>query len=154
MGKHLKLLSSEFLPLYSKKVQIDWLNTYISLNLKKNFTQKDFLFYIQSSATFSSNIEGNSIDFDSYLKNKAFKIKSKPKEMAEIDDLVDAYNFAIQNKLNQKNLFNAHKILSSTILSLKSHKGKLRSNQVGIYSNGKLVYMGADYKDLKTEFSN
>jgi Fic family protein len=153
MSKHLKLLSSEYLPVYSEKVKTEWYEVFNKFRTKETFSRTDFLYYFQASATYSSNIEGNSIDFDTYLKNKKFNIKSKPKEMAEIDDLVAAYNFAMKNKLTQANLLEAHKILSKSILSFASHRGKLRNQQIGIYSEGKLVYMGIDFNDLKTEFS-
>jgi len=116
------------------------------------FSQEDFLFYVQEAAVFSSNIEGNSIDFDTYLKNKKFKIKSKPKEMAEIDDLVNAYNFAANHPLSENNFMEAHRLLSQTILSLKSQRGKLRGQQVGIFSGGKVEYMAVEPEYVKTEF--
>lgn len=153
MSKHLKLLTSDYLQAYADKVNIDWFDVFNKLRQKNDFSRNDFLFYFQSSATYSSNIEGNSIDFDSYLKNKKFKIKSKPKEMAEIDNLVDAYNFAMSHKLNQTNLFEAHKILSKSIQSFKIHRGKLRNQQIGIFGDGQMVYMGIDFKELKDEFS-
>ena len=115
MGKHLKILTAEYLNEYSIKLNIDWLNEYNYLRKKNFYSKDDFEYYIQSSATYSSNIEGNSIDIDTYLKNKKFKIKSKPKEMTEIDDLIFAYNFAMKNKLSQTTFLEAHKILSNTI---------------------------------------
>ncbi len=152
MGKHLKLLTGEYLDDYSHKLKIDWFDVFNQFRTKSTYSKVDFEYYIQSSATYSSNIEGNSIDIDTYLKNKKFKVKSKPKEMTEIDDLISAYNFAMRNKLNQKTFFESHKILSNTILSLKSQKGKLRNQQVGIFSGGKLEYMAVEPEFVKQEF--
>jgi Fic family protein len=153
MSKHLKLLTAAYLDAYIAKVKISWLEVANHLRSKNVITCNDFLFYHRSSATYSSNIEGNSIDFDTYLKNKKFNIKSLPKEMAEIDDLVFAYNFAMKNKLTKTNLLHAHKILSRTILSVPALRGHLRKQQVGIFSSGDLVYMSIDYKDLPQEFT-
>ena len=151
--KELKIISSDFLPEYSKQVAIDLEKIIRSLNKKISFSKNDFQFVMQSSATYSSNIEGNSLDVDTYLKNKKFKIKSKPKEMAEIDELVEAYNFAVTHSLNKKNFLEAHKILSRTILSLKSQRGVLRNQQVGIFSQGKIEYMAVEPEFVEAEFS-
>lgn len=148
-----KILTSDYYDEYANQLKNDWLSAYNALDVKQNFNEKDFEHYVQSSATFSSNIEGNSIDFDTYLKNKTFKIKSKPKEMTEIDDLILAYNFAITNTLNKKNFLDSHKILSNTVLSLKSQKGKLRDQQVGIFSGGKVEYMAVEPEFVKEEFN-
>ena len=59
---------------YSNKLNIDWFDVFNQFRTKKFYSKDDFEYYIQSSATYSSNIEGNSIDIDTYLKNKKFKI--------------------------------------------------------------------------------
>ena len=153
MSNHLKILSAAYLNDYSEKVSVDWRGVFNQLKAKKIYTADDFEYYIQSSATYSSNIEGNSIDIDTYLKNKKFNVKSKPKEMGEIDDLIMAYNYAIKTRLNQKSFLEAHKILSKTILSLKSQRGKLRNQQVGIFSNGKVEYMAVEPEFVKEEIT-
>jgi len=151
MSKHLKILTAQYLDDYSSKLSIDWLAVFNALRSKKKYTAEDFEYYIQASATYSSNIEGNSIDIDTYLKNKKFNVRSKPKEMSEIDDLIDAYNFAIKTELTQTSFLEAHKILSKTILSLKTQRGKLRKQQVGIFSNGKVEYMAVEPEFVKDE---
>ncbi len=153
MGKQLKILTTEYLNEYSTKLDIDWFDVFNQFRTKSSYSKDDFEYYIQSSATYSSNIEGNSIDIDTYLKNKKFNVKSKPKEMTEIDDLIFAYDFAMENKLNQTTFLKAHKILSNTVLSLKSQKGKLRNQQVGIFSDGKVEYMAVEPEFVKVEFA-
>jgi Fic family protein len=152
MNKPLKILTYDYLNEYSNKLAVDWLAEFGQLQTKKTYSNDDFGYYLQSSATYSSNIEGNSIDIDTYLKNKRFNVKSKPKEMTEIDDLILAYDFAMHNKLDEKTFLEAHKILSNTILSLKSQKGKLRNQQVGIFSSGKVEYMAVEPAFVKEEF--
>src|SRR6185437_12348608 len=148
----LQLLTNDYLEEYLHRAKINWDEAIAALKARSSFEKADFEYYIQSSAVYSSNIEGNSIDFDSYLKNKRFKIKSKPKETSEIDDLVSAYNYAISNPLNEKNFMQAHSLLSRHILSLKSQRGKLRTQAVGIYSQGKLEYMAIEAENLEAEF--
>ncbi|NDC32028.1 MAG: Fic family protein [Bacteroidetes bacterium] len=147
----MQILTSQYLVEYVSKMNILEPEALNNLSTKANYTQADFDYYIQASAAYSSNIEGNSIDVDTYLKNKKFNVKSKPKEMAEIDDLIAAYNFAIKTALTQKSFLDAHKILSKSILSLSSQRGKLRNQQVGIFSNGKLEYMAVEPEFVKQE---
>jgi Fic family protein len=148
----LQILSDHLLKQYIEQITESDLTAALKLlQSKPIFSNTDFEFYIQSSATYSSNIEGNSIDIDTYLKNKKFKIKSKPKEMTEIDDLVAAYNFANSNTITMKNFLETHKILSTHILSLKKQRGKFRDQQVGIFSNGKIEYMAVEADFVKAE---
>jgi Fic family protein len=149
---NLEILPQDYLEIYKEKAGVDWTIAINSLKTKSSFSKEDFEYYLQSSAVYSSNIEGNSIDFDSYLKNKRFKIKSKPKETAEIDDLLEAYNFAVNEPLTKENFFESHRILSQSILSLKSQRGKLRTQPVGIFSKGKIEYMAIEPEFLKEEF--
>ena len=118
MNFNFQLLNRVYFKEYLDEANLNWEDSFVSLKAKVRFEKSDFEYYIQTSAVYSSNIEGNSIDIDSYLKNKRFKIKSKPKETSEIDDLVLAYNYAIGNSLSESAFMEAHKILSHTILSL------------------------------------
>jgi Fic family protein len=152
MIKGLQLISSAYLEEYSNAVEIDWMAAYRSLKLKKEFTADDFSFYLIRSSVESARIEGNTLSLDDYLRNTQFNIQSKPKDMAEINDLLSAYRFAVDNRLTKKNFLHAHKLCSAAILELLAHRGKLRQSQVGIYGDGQLVYMAIDYKELKEEF--
>ena len=144
MLEQLKILNLNYLEAYKSGLNMDLNEAVVLLNTKNSFTPSDFEYYLQSSAVYSSNIEGNSIEIDTFLKNKKFNIKSKPKETAEIDDLIAAYNFATATKLELKSFLATHKLLSKTILSLKSQRGKLRNQQVGIFSSGKVEYMAVE----------
>ncbi len=153
MNLPLQILTNQYLKEYSNQVSIDWQGVFTKQCIKNTYTAEDFEYYIQSSATYSSNIEGNSIDIDTYLKNKKFNVKSKPKEMAEIDDLIEAYNYAIKIPLSLKSFLEAHKLLSKSILSLKSQRGKLRNEQVGIFSSVRVEYMAVEPEFVKEEVS-
>lgn len=47
----------------------------------------------------------------------------------------------------------AHQLLSKTILSLKSQRGKLRNQPVGIYSNGQLEYLAVEPEFVEAEIN-
>jgi Fic family protein len=110
-----------------------------------------FEYLTKSSAVYSSNIEGNSIDLNSYMNYEMNKDKFKlGKEIEEIEDLIEAYRFAQNNKLNEKNLLNCHKIFSDTLL-ISSKRGKYRIEQVGVFGKSGLTYMAVEPEFVEKE---
>jgi Fic family protein len=117
-----------------------------------------FEYLTKSSAVYSSNIEGNSIDLNSYMNYEMNKDKFKAgKEIEEIEDLIEAYGFAQVNKLNEKNLLNCHKIFSGTLL-IRSKRGKYRIEQVGVFGKSGMAYMAVEpefvAKEMKIFFQD
>ncbi len=102
-----------------------------------------FDFLLEESAVFSSKIEGNTLDLNSFLNSKNFGVGAKKKEVKEISDLIKAYEFAQKNTLNEKNLLKVHGIISRTLLS-KNRQGKYRNEPVGIFSEIGLVYLAIE----------
>lgn len=130
--------------------------------LIKNFDFSEntggFDFITMASAVYSSNIEGNSIDLNSYMNYEMNKEKFKVgKEIEEIEDLIKAYKFAQRNELNEKNLLNCHKVFSDTLL-IKSKRGKYRTEQVGVFGKSGLTYMAVEpefvERDMKLLFQD
>ncbi len=104
----------------------------------------DLGYRIQASAVFSSNIEGNSIDLNSYMNSIITKQNFKPqKEFQEIQDLVKAYEFAKENALNEQNLLEAHRISSQTLL-VKDKQGIYRNDRMGVFDSTGLVYLAIE----------
>lgn len=127
----------------------------LSASYKKyDFKEIDLSFLMDSSSVFSSNIEGNSVNLNTFLNykvnKKAFK---KNKEIAEIEDLIEAYEFAKTHKFNEKNLLRVHAILSAKFVS-KSRQGKYRQEPVGVFGQYGLVYLAAPAEILKTTMNN
>jgi Fic family protein len=120
-----------------------------SLN-KKSLTIGDFKFYLANSAVHSSNIEGNTISFDTYLKASEFNIHLKTKEIKEIEDLITAYQFARENDLTLDNILKSHEILTKSIL-IKKERGKIRKVKVGVRSEGRLIYLAVEPEFIKQE---
>jgi len=104
----------------------------------------DLGYRIQASAVFSSNIEGNSIDLNSFmnikLSNQIFKPK---KEVQEIDDLITAYEFAKANELNEENLLKIHEIIAQTLLP-EYRQGVYRNDRMGVFDENGLVYLAIE----------
>lgn len=136
---------------YIKSLRID-LKSIIS-ELDSNSMAIDLGYRIQASAVFSSNIEGNSIDLNSYMNSQLAKRKLKSvKEINEIDDLVTAYQFAKSNMLNQDNFLKAHKLLSQNLL-IQGKQGKYRNEKMGVFDTDGLVYLAVEPEFVKAKMS-
>jgi Fic family protein len=148
MAKHLKLVSLEFLELYSKNSRLNWQEVSGKFRAKSLFSKEDFEYYLVASSLFSSKIEGNSLDFNSFYRNR----QKQSKEIQEIENLVTSYRFASENPLNEKNFLYAHAVLSKTFLE-KQQQGKYRKTPVGVFdgNTGKPVYIAVEPEFLKEE---
>jgi len=114
-------------------------------------TNAAFDYLTKSSAVYSSNIEGNSIDLNSFMNYEMNKDKFKVgKEIEEIEDLIEAYTFAQTNPLNEKNVLNCHKLFSKTLL-IKSKRGKYRVEQVGVFGKTGLAYLAVEPEFVEKE---
>ena len=109
-----------------------------------------FSFYVSVSSVFSSKIEGENIELDSYIKHKRYGVEFLPDYTKKIDDLYGAYTFAKANELNEKNISEAHKLLSKNILT-SNWQGKYRSlNMYVTTKEGKIEYAVSPY-EVKNE---
>ena len=110
-----------------------------------------FSFYISVSAVFSSKIEGEDMELDSYIKHKRFGTKYQPDYTRKIDDLYNAYLFAQKNNLTAITLEQTHAQLTKHILH-KSQQGKFRKgNMFVVTKNGKIEYVAASPDNVITE---
>ena len=145
-----KILTNKLLFDYTKAVTespLDKIN-----KIKKTETPVDyFQFYKSVSSVYSSKIEGEDIDFDSYFKHKFLKVKFKPDYTRRADDLFSAYDFIDNNKLTLENVRKAHSILSKNLLP-KSQQGLIRSNPMFVINNeDKIEYVAASPEIVKSE---
>lgn len=122
---------------------------------KYNFTDNngDLIYLTKASAVYSSNIEGNTIDLNSYMNYELNKSKFKyTKEIEEIENLIQAYEFAQESKLTEMNMLECHRKLSKTLL-IKSKRGKYREEPVGVFGRSGLVYLAVEPEYVKKEMS-
>lgn len=103
-----------------------------------------FDYMTKASAVYSSNIEGNSIDLNSYMNYELNKEKFKSgKELAEIENLIKAYQYAQNHPFTEQNLLHCHKVFSETLL-IKNKRGKYRTEQVGIFGKSGMAYLAVE----------
>jgi Fic family protein len=133
----------EFMSLIGKEIKT------LVKNFDFNFKDLDLGYQTQTSAVYSSNIEGNTIDLNSFMNFKLSNDKFKlGKEIKEIEDLILAYDYAQKEILNQKNFLGVHKILSETLL-IKGLRGKYRNDKVGVFGESGLVYLAIESEFVK-----
>ena len=146
---NLKLINIQYFQDYKKQLNIDIEGAFKLLS-DKSANIIDFKFYLANSAVHSSNIEGNTVNFDTYLKASEYNLHLKSKEIKEIEELIQAYQFARENELSLSNLLKAHEIITTSIL-VKKERGKIRKVQVGVRSNGRLIYLAIEPEFVKPE---
>ncbi len=142
------MLDKTYLSQYLKNLNFD---LKVSLEKLSEGKTDDFLSYLtETSALYSSNIEGNSLDLNSFMNAKLQKEKTKPKEFIEIVDLVRAYDVAKTNELNQINFLKIHRILAKNFL-IKSKIGKYREEKVGVFGSKGLIYLAVEAEKVARE---
>jgi Fic family protein len=100
-----------------------------------------FSFYTSVSAVFSSKIEGEDIELDSFIKHKKWDVKFLPDHTQKIDDLYEAYQFAQKNKLTEATVEQSHILLTQHILQ-QQYRGKIRTGNMFVTtSDGKIEYV-------------
>ncbi|WP_291098200.1 MULTISPECIES: Fic family protein [unclassified Flavobacterium] len=104
---------------------------------------ESFSFYTSVASVFSSKIEGEEIELDSYIKHKKFGIEFLPDYTKKIDDLYNAYTFAKINPLNKNTISEAHKLIGKHLVS-KQMQGKHRVQNMFITNDeGRIEYVAA-----------
>ncbi len=113
----------------------------------------DLGYNTKAAAVYSSNIEGNSVDLNSFMNSMLADKSFKPqKEIKEIENLIKAYEYAQNNELDSKHFLIAHKKLSSTIL-IKDKRGKYRTDRMGVFDSYGLIYMAIEPEYVEEKMS-
>ena len=112
---------------------------------------ENFSFYTSVASVFSSKIEGEDIELDSYIKHKKFGIEFLPDYTKKIDDLYRAYTFAQTNALNKANTAEVHRLLSKHFVA-EHQQGKFRTQQMYVTTpDGKIEYVAASPYEVQGE---
>jgi len=151
----MKVTESKYFDLYSKSIG----NQILDLIKGFDFSESKggFEYLTKASAVYSSNIEGNSINLNSFMNYELNKEKFKTgKEIEEIENLIKAYEYAQGSKLSEGNLLTCHKIFSETLL-IPSKRGRYRTEQVGVFGKSGIAYLAIEpeyvEKEMKLFFS-
>ena len=148
-----KFFAEKLLPDFLKKKRK---NRFLILNFNDNKTkfngrQMNFDFLLTASALYSSNIEGNTLDLNSYFNRDILSAKKK-KEVGEIEDLKEAYLYAKKYQLTEKTFLKAHQILAKRLVS-KNRCGKYRQEPVGVFGLAGLTYLAIEADLVQNEMN-
>ncbi|MBI2280068.1 MAG: Fic family protein [Bacteroidetes bacterium] len=150
MKEKLKIIPTDLLEQYNSQVNKDLSSVFDNL-VDAEISTDSFSFYTSVSSVFSSKIEGEEIELDSYIKHKKFGIEFLPDYTKKIDDLYNAYTFAKTNLLNKENIEKAHKLLSKHIVALHQ-QGKIRTQNMYVSTpDGKIEYVAATPFEVQKE---
>jgi Fic family protein len=150
MLDELKIISVELLSAYCSQVDENLQEKFDRLQ-DAEISTSEFSFYTSVSSVYSSKIEGEDIELDSYIKHKRFGIEFLPDYTKKIDDLYSAYDFAKVNQINADNIGKAHQLLSEHIVA-KNYQGKLRNHNMYVSTpDGRIEYVAVSPIKLAEE---
>lgn len=139
----LQIVPSDLLDLYKKHVAASALSDAFHQLKDAEISSDGFSFYTSVASVYSSKIEGETIELDSYIKHKRFGLEFQPDYPRKIDDLYLAYQFARETALDRNSLAKAHAILTQHILPV-SFQGKFRNKNMYVTTkDGRIEYVAA-----------
>lgn len=152
MNEKLQIIPTDLLDTYLKQVpktlQLD-----LDALEDAEISTDTFSFYVSVSSVYSSKIEGEIIELDSYIKHKKYGIEILTDYTKKIDDLYNAYTFAKTNTLNPENISKTHKLLSKNILG-ENWQGKFRKQNMYVTTNdGKIEYVATAPYEVESEMN-
>ena len=148
----LEIIKTDLLQEYLTNIPDNMQQTFDNLR-DAEISTENFSFYTSVSSVFSSKIEGEDIELDSYIKHKRFGIEFLPDYTRKTDDLYAAYIFAKGKRLNQKNISEAHKILSQHLIP-KHQQGKYRIHNMYVTTpDGRIEYVAVSPYKVESEMN-
>jgi Fic family protein len=148
----LKIIKADLLKAYLAQIPDDLRQAFDALQ-DAEISTDSFSFYTSVSSVFSSKIEGEDIELDSYIKHKRFGIEFLPDYTKKTDDLYAAYSFAKTHNLNDKNMAEAHKLLSRHIVA-EHQQGKYRIQNMYVSTpDGKIEYVAVSPYKVVSEMN-
>ncbi len=148
----MKILSDNLLPSFCASVTI---NSFVDINLDEEIPlQIDYFnFYNAISSVYSSKIEGEAIELDSFFKHKFLNIPFQQNYTEKADDLFSAYQFIFSHSLTYENVLQTHRLLAQHLLP-PDQQGKIRTNMMYVINkDGGIEYVAAAPGSIQMELS-
>lgn len=152
LAKPLQILSNRYLNAYVS-LQPFTLDKHIDKLKRKGKKVTEFPFNVAESAVYSSNIEGNPIDYETYLKYQDMNIRPRNKSFDEIHDLITAYEYAATHKITIKTLLKVHQIASKTLLKKTGYEGVIRDKPIFVYKGREKIYTAVAASEAPDEMA-
>lgn len=147
---YLKILSDNLLPSFCASVEINSLD---DINIAEETPlQIDYYnFYNAISSVYSSKIEGEAIELDSFFKHKFLNVSFQQNYTEKTDDLFSAYQFIFSHNLTYDNVIHTHQLISQHLLP-SDQQGKIRTNLMYVVNkDGGIEYVAATPNIIQTE---
>jgi len=151
MNTELKIIPTTLLDDFKSSINNSLLQSQFDKLHDAEISTDTFSFYTSVASVFSSKIEGEDIELDSYIKHKAMGMEFKPDYTRKIDDLYNAYMFAKQNSLTSQNISEIHALLAQNFV--EKHKlGVFRTNNMYVATDdGRIEYVAASPYEVESE---
>lgn len=147
----LQIVPTDLLEEYKNIVSENVLLTSFNQLEDAELSTAEFSFYTSVASVFSSKIEGEPIELDSYIKHKRFNIEFQPDYTRKIDDLYLAYQFASQNRPDKNTFAEMHTLLAQHIVST-NWLGKFRNQNMFVTTkDGRIEYVAASPFEVPQE---
>ncbi|WP_442591556.1 Fic family protein [Pedobacter sp. AW31-3R] len=147
----LQIIPKDLLEQYKNTVSDSSLSTAFNQLKDAELSTDGFSFFIAAAAVYSSKIEGEAIELDSYIKHKRFNIEFQPDYTCKIDDLYLAYQFASEHKPKETTFAQMHMFLAKHIVS-NNWLGKFRNQKMFVTTkDGRIEYVAATPFEVPTE---
>ena len=110
-----------------------------------------FAFYNSVSSVYSSKIEGENIDFDSFFKHKFLNVEYNPDYTKRSEDLFNAYEYILQHDFTPNRIATAHSLISQHLLP-PPQQGKVRNNPMYVLNeDDRIEYISCSPYRLQAE---
>lgn len=148
-----KLIKPEYFKTWKSMLDVDLQEAFSEIQ-HRTLEPYSFTFYTSVSVMSSSKIEGEQLELDSYVKHKILNIEYLPELTEKPNDLYNAYLFANENRLNQKNFLWAHKLIAAHLLP-KNQQGAIRQTEMLVleHKTGRIQYEAAQLGILKERYA-
>ncbi|WP_158796107.1 Fic family protein [Pedobacter sp. L105] len=147
----LQIIPTDLLDQYKAVVSEEALLTAFNKLEDAELSTAEFSFYTSVASVYSSKIEGEDIELDSYIKHKRFHLEFQPDYTRKIDDLYLAYQFASENRPGQETFAAMHKLLAKHIVS-KNWLGQFRTQNMFVTTkDGRIEYVAASPAEVSGE---
>jgi Fic family protein len=147
-----QLLTNRFFKTWKSLLDIDIQKEFTEIK-ERTLEPHSSTFYTSVSVMSSSKIEGEQMEVDSFVKHKMLNIEYLPELTEKPNDLYNAYLFAKENKLTEKNFLQAHRHVSAHLLP-EAQRGSIRRTEMLVmeHKTGRIQYEAAPLSIVKTEY--
>jgi Fic family protein len=153
MINHLKIIQNHLLKDFEESIKFDP-TAALSNKATEETGFEYFKFYRSVSSVYSSKIEGENIEADSFIKHQFLNVQYEADYTKRADDLFEAYSFSEKKKLNKKNVLKAHTLLSQHLLA-ENQRGKLRNNVMFVLNeDDRIEYVACEPQQVANEWKS